>query len=151
MALGSAVTETYVGNRAGWGDQQPEHAAARMATHHGEATTGFRQAILEHQCFIPAQRSDTTRPANESTAHGTLQLTGGSHTLAEFRFKTNPKSDSSVEKIARQQEKIWKKIHGSRKSNLEHFSLLTLLPNLHEFWIIQKILSQSWFDWFVII
>jgi hypothetical protein len=28
-------------------------------------------------------------------------------------------------------EKNSRKIHGGRKSNLEHFSYLTLLPNIH--------------------
>jgi hypothetical protein len=38
------------------------------------------------------------------------------------------------------------KIRGDRKSNLNHFLLLKLLPNLHEFWINQKISSQGLFD-----
>jgi hypothetical protein len=29
---------------------------------------------------------------------------------------------------------------------LEHFLLLQLLPNLHGFCIIPKIMSQSWFE-----
>jgi hypothetical protein len=32
------------------------------------------------------------------------------------------------------------------KSNLEHFSLLQLLPNRCGFRIIEKVPSQSWFD-----
>jgi hypothetical protein len=34
------------------------------------------------------------------------------------------------------------KFHGGRKLNLEHFSQLTLPPDLHGFWIISKIPSQ---------
>jgi hypothetical protein len=47
-------------------------------------------------------------------------------------LKINPKSDSTMGKKLGNKEKSGKN-RGSRKCNLEHFSLLELLPNLHRF------------------
>jgi hypothetical protein len=56
----------------------------------------------------------------------------GPHTSAEKNLKETPKSVSSARKIDRNGIKIRKNC-GGRISNLEHFSLLRLLPILHGF------------------
>jgi hypothetical protein len=56
-------------------------------------------------------------------------------------FRKPQKSPFRTRKIDTSEEKS-RKIHGGRWWYLEQFSLLTLLPNIHGFWINQKILSQ---------
>jgi hypothetical protein len=59
-------------------------------------------------------------------------LTGGPHMSANFKYQKTQKFPPSQEKWVQGEEKSGK-IDGGTKSNLEHFSLLQLLPNLHGF------------------
>jgi hypothetical protein len=96
----------------------------------------------EHSSY-PVRGDGRTLPrqTNKDAARGSLAADRRASHVIIFWFKTNLKSDSSVEKIARQQVKIWEN-RESRKFNFEHISLLQFLSNLNGFWNNQKILNQ---------
>jgi hypothetical protein len=68
--------------------------------------------------------------------HGARRLerpTGGPHRWLFFQLKNKPKFHILPKKKEIEKEGKSSKNRGGRKSNLEHFSLLQLIPNLHGF------------------
>jgi hypothetical protein len=75
-------------------------------------------------------------------AKGWRWPTSGPHSKGFPELNKAPNQILGGKQIARKRGKIQEK-HGGRKSNLEHFLLLQLLPNLYIFQIIQQIPSQN--------
>jgi hypothetical protein len=128
-----------------------EAAAQRTQTGFGVATSDLRSGFRHEVVGFGQELSDggfymwQIDNAITTAQHSQLEGGVGRHchrhvgpTQQQFQgLKTNPKISFSRGKIAIEGIKI-RKNRGGRKSNMAHFSLLTLLPILHHFELFQR-------------